>query len=250
METDFEALKKKYLSEMMQYQPPSSSQDTERPDVLKESADPQPLGLKTSDDSNLPGDYALETKMDPSASFSLKEIPREKSSLESTLPSEWTPVPAKDAKSFRTETPLLYNEIDGSFSGEQNLEDTDTAFLVVQVSTADEAMPVSEAYVTVTRERNEEEILVRFALTDQSGKTPVMALPALPAELSEESGNPHPYVSYNIRTDHQGYYSVKNIHVPVFGGITSIQPVEMVPVPEKEDDNKEMLVLESQAPGL
>ncbi len=242
METDFEALKKRYLSEMMQYKPQETPSESSQ-DINPQTSSETERGM-CSEMSQEQG------KESPLALPPTETTPEKSAPLDLPPSSEWTPSPAENEKSFRTETPLPDSSVEETPITEQDPEDTDTAFLVVQVFSANEAIPISDAYVTVTRERNGEEVLIHFALTDESGKTPVMELPALPAELSEESGNPHPYVSYNIRTDHQGYYSVKNVNVPVFGGITSIQPVEMVPVPEKEDDNREMLVMESQAPNL
>ena len=36
---------------------------------------------------------------------------------------------------------------------------------------------------------------------------------------------------------HEGYYTVTNNGVPVFEGVTSIQPVEMIPLADKDSKN-------------
>ena len=91
-------------------------------------------------------------------------------------------------------------------------------------------MPVANAVVTV-KDANDNILYVEF--TDSSGNTQVMKVPA-PAKsnsISPDTGLP-PYFNYNIDTDKEGYVSVRNTNVPVYPGITSIQPVEMLPLPE------------------
>ena len=144
---------------------------------------------------------------------------------------------------------LLETETDRT---EKKQEEWETSFatIIVQVFSAREALPLPGALVTITRLVDGYNVLVASLETDESGKTKEIQLPAPPAEWSEEPGHEHPFGSYNVRTDKTGYYSVGNMNLPVFGGITSIQPVEMIPVPEKENDLREILIYESQNPDL
>ena len=72
--------------------------------------------------------------------------------------------------------------------------------------------------------------------TDMSGKTERLELPAPSRELSESPGNIKPYATYTISAEKDGYYPVTNTGVPVFSGITSIQPIEMLPLAEYDSD--------------
>ena len=109
-------------------------------------------------------------------------------------------------------------------------DELEYGYILVSVKTAGGALPVANAVVTV-KDANDNILYVEF--TDSSGNTQVMKVPA-PAKsnsISPDTGLP-PYFNYNIDTDKQGYVSVRNTNVPVYPGITSIQPVEMLPLPE------------------
>ena len=106
----------------------------------------------------------------------------------------------------------------------------DYGFIRITVRTAGGAVPVERAVVTV-KDGNENLLAVFF--TDESGNTPTLKVAAPPKANSEtpNSGGA-PFFVYNIDTDKAGYGSVRNINVPVFSGVTSVQPVELTPSPE------------------
>ena len=117
-------------------------------------------------------------------------------------------------------------------------------FLIVDVRTANGAFPVPNASVYVTENSNLQENgtttlrpnAVLYSLrTDESGKTPKVALETKTKELSMESGNPRPFLTYNIAVYADGFYNTENINVPIFEGITSIQTVNLVPLAEYSD---------------
>ena len=96
--------------------------------------------------------------------------------------------------------------------------------------TAGGAVPVSRAIVTV---KDENETLMAVFFTDENGNTPSLKVGAPPKENSSApNAGGAPFSVYNIDTDKAGYISVRNINVPVYSGVTSVQPVELVPVSE------------------
>ena len=111
---------------------------------------------------------------------------------------------------------------------------TDTGYIIIQASTARKAVPVPGAHVTISRYTSEGEVLHKIAVTDVNGKTPVVALPAASRELSQQPGVDHPYTSYTVRINAPGYIPVRDFRVPVYGGVTAIQPVELIPLPEPQ----------------
>lgn len=114
--------------------------------------------------------------------------------------------------------------------------------LVVQVSLAKGAIPVEGAKVIVSLE---DKVLGEF-LTDKSGRTPTLSLPAPGKELSQTpDGVIRPYSIYNVRISYPGYYVEEAINVPIFDAIKSIQPVALVPLPEEVFPNTEILIDES-----
>ena len=117
-------------------------------------------------------------------------------------------------------------------------DDTGSGYLRIEASAADDAIPVEDVFVTVTRPSgNGKQSLVYMLITDESGKTREVELPAPPRSMSltpSDSSRDKPFSTYTIRADKEGYYSIIGLDVPVFSGIRSIQPIRMIPVPEFE----------------
>ncbi|MBQ8552415.1 MAG: hypothetical protein IJ428_06345 [Clostridia bacterium] len=113
----------------------------------------------------------------------------------------------------------------------------DVGYLIVNVSTARGAIPLSGAAVTVMYEEPAGSSIFTVLTTDMSGKTSKIELPAPARALSEVPGNIKPYSTYTLQIEKDGYYTVTNTNVPVFAGVTSIQPVEMLPLAEYNSDN-------------
>ena len=63
----------------------------------------------------------------------------------------------------------------------------------------------------------------------------VLAPPKENTETPDADGKP--FALYNIDTDKAGFVSVRNIGVPVYSGVTSVQPVELAPIPEGGEGN-------------
>lgn len=119
---------------------------------------------------------------------------------------------------------------------ENRLSDTYTATgtLIVTVFTANGALPVEGALVTVKGSSREDSGVISVVTTDRSGRTPRIALPAPPAAQSEKPGTEKPYATYNIDVDKDNFFPQSYINVPIFAGTTSIQPVNLIPYTEYE----------------
>lgn len=106
----------------------------------------------------------------------------------------------------------------------------ESGYIVVAVRTADGALPIENAVVTV---KDSSQNILYVVFTDNSGKTPKLRVIA-PARQNSQSPNTNepPFYTYNIDTDKPGYISVRNQSVPVYPGVTSIQPVELLAQPE------------------
>lgn len=112
----------------------------------------------------------------------------------------------------------------------------DVGYLVVNVSTARGAIPLGGATVTVMYDEADNNSVFQTMTTGSDGKTDKISLPAPPRNLSEAPGNIKPYATYTVSVDKEGYYTVTDTSVPVFSGITSIQPIEMLPLAEYNSD--------------
>ncbi len=111
------------------------------------------------------------------------------------------------------------------------MENKDVGYLTVAVTSAKGALPLQGARVRIFNGGNNDTPPLFSLVTDESGRTPTVELPAPPFEASQtpDSGTV-PYASYTIDTELDGYYTVQNINAPVYPGVYSIQNVLMVPL--------------------
>lgn len=130
---------------------------------------------------------------------------------------------------------------------------TATGNLLVTVTTAGGALPIEGALVTIRSDEKSSSGVLSVMTTDQSGRTPRIALPTPPAADSESPGKERPYAVYIIEVDKENYVPRSYQNVPVFAGTTSIQPVNLIPTTEyggeaipREGEN----IVQSQNPDL
>ncbi len=131
--------------------------------------------------------------------------------------------------------------------------------LAVHVTTARGSIPVEGAQVFIRNYLPANQPTagdVIFALvTNRDGNTEPVILPAPPRtdSLAPTNGKP-PFATYNIEIYSEGYSAQNYINVPIFDGITAIQPADLIPLPENgrtdsrtPDDNR---FFESGSPNL
>ena len=109
-------------------------------------------------------------------------------------------------------------------------------YMIVRVTTARGAIPLEGAIVSVNNYDPEFEggrgDVIAVYNSGQSGLTERFPLPAPPRSLSMSPGNGKSYETYNLNVTYPGYYQKFYVNVPVFEGITAIQNVDMIPLPE------------------
>ena len=120
-------------------------------------------------------------------------------------------------------------------------QNEDFGFLSVNVKTANGALPIENANVTVysapppslNNEPAMSETDVVYSLkSDRNGKTQTVVLKAKPADLSKTPDEKFPFLAYNILVTKDGYYDSTYLNVPIFQGITSLQDVYLIPLSE------------------
>ena len=110
-----------------------------------------------------------------------------------------------------------------------------TGYLQVEVTTGDGAVPVPKAAIIVTQKLGGQSYLVTMKLTDRSGATDIIPLPAPLAEFSEAPDpSERPFSEYNVTVYKKGFYTVPEVTVPIFDTVKSIQPVPLIPLAENE----------------
>ena len=106
---------------------------------------------------------------------------------------------------------------------------TGTGRLTVTVRSANGALPVKDALVTVTLDK----AVIGVFSSDESGNTDVIAIPTPPTSASLSPGFAGlPYSTVFIEVDKDGFYSGQYIEVPIFPDILTVQPVNLLPLPE------------------
>lgn len=122
---------------------------------------------------------------------------------------------------------LTYATEDDNFAPESN-----EGRIVVQVQTARGSYPVADAAVIIYKRRNGSNQVASFQLTDRSGATPEITVPAPPKSDAQSPSDSLPFADYNISVRHPMYYTAMIDNVQVFGDELTIQVVELIPLPE------------------
>ena len=108
--------------------------------------------------------------------------------------------------------------------------------LIVHVTTARGAIPLEGALVTLSNyapEFSEGRGDVIFGtVSDRDGNTVPIQLEAPAVAGSLSPGTKQPFALYNLDVQLEGYRGQSYIALPIFEGITSIQPVDMIPLSE------------------
>ena len=118
-------------------------------------------------------------------------------------------------------------------------EASGTGYLILHVTTAGGAIPLEGAKIDIKAYEPEESSdlgtrgdTIASPISGADGNTVRIPLSAPPKSLSESPGNGIPYTRYSADVTLDGYYAQSYAGIPIFDGITSIQPVILIPLPE------------------
>lgn len=123
-------------------------------------------------------------------------------------------------------------------------------YLTVRAFSGKEGQPEENVFVRVTfKDKNGDEHLVSSAVTNSSGETAPIALPTKPEFLSQQpTDGAEPFVAYSLESRKDGYFTIINQNVPVFDSQTSVQRLEMIPLPANFSGNT-VLLYNEQSPN-
>lgn len=107
-----------------------------------------------------------------------------------------------------------------------------TGTLRVQAYAGQRTFPVPGASVLVTHDFADGTRRFSAGVTDESGVFGDILLPAPNNALAQSPTGEMPYALYDIRVSHPGCRTEIYRAVPVFPGVTSIQPVQLLAVGE------------------
>lgn len=108
-------------------------------------------------------------------------------------------------------------------------ENPQAGTLKIQAYAGRQAVPVPGAQVTVSRRFQDGVHEFASGVTDENGIFDSIVLPAPDKKLAEAPEGIAPYATYDIRVSHPDYRTEIYQQVPIFEGISSIQPVRFLP---------------------
>ena len=98
--------------------------------------------------------------------------------------------------------------------------------------TSGRILPVEGVEIYISKIDDTGETLLYSLLTDENGNTPIVELDAPDVELSKKPGNVKPFSVYNVRAIKVGFFRTLIKDVQVFSGRTTVQNIDMIPLPE------------------
>lgn len=106
----------------------------------------------------------------------------------------------------------------------------ETGTMRIETFASDRAFSVPSARIMVFLPLDSGNITLYDGITDISGSSDRIILPAPPRSLSSSpnNGNILPYSAYTVYIEHPSYVRSLFNNVPVFSGIESVQPVQML----------------------
>ena len=109
-------------------------------------------------------------------------------------------------------------------------------YLVVHVTTARGAIPLEGAAVSIRTNEDADTTpradILYATTTNRDGNTERIPLVAPPREISMSPGQVPPFSTYHLEVRREGYGMQAFSALPIFAGITAVQPVDLIPLPE------------------
>ena len=137
-------------------------------------------------------------------------------------------------------------------------EESGRGHLIIHVTTARGAIPLEGAQVRIRsyppNGTPKGGNVIASLVSGRDGNTARIPLSAPPKSLSQSAGGPIPYASYIAEISLEGFYDQSYTGIPIFDGITAIQPADLIPLPENAQTDSYtpdgMRFFESEAPRL
>lgn len=127
---------------------------------------------------------------------------------------------------------------------------SEAGYLKARVFTALGAIPIEGASVKISSVEGVTPSVTHDLITDRSGETLTVSLPAPPRSLSGAPGGSVPYALYRIEAYAEGYAPYLALNVPVFSEILSVQPISLVPLSARDDAPDTRPIVESEPADL
>ena len=101
----------------------------------------------------------------------------------------------------------------------------------IRTFAASEAIPIEGVLVKIYGTDDYNRDLIYSLITDSSGVTKEISVPAPPISYSTSPGaTESPYAVYTVELAKEGYYPKVISNVPIFSETTAVLPIEMIPL--------------------
>ena len=124
-----------------------------------------------------------------------------------------------------------------------------TGSLQVDVVSAENNFPITDAVVSVSDDRDPDRTLERTS-TNASGQTDILSLPAPPLEYSLTPGDPRPYTDYTVRVEAPGYQPATVTGTEILPGVLAIQPVRLTPLEDRSNVPEDVVIPDHTLYGI
>lgn len=107
-----------------------------------------------------------------------------------------------------------------------------TGTLQVFTSLADQALPLGNVIIRITKENQGEIVFETYLMTDLEGQSPIISLDTKSKDLSfDEFNQERPYETYNVECIRDGYISLLIQGVQIFEDEEALLPLSLTPNP-------------------
>lgn len=107
-------------------------------------------------------------------------------------------------------------------------QNPDKGILKVQVFTADQAIPIPDTEIYITKEIGDYNVLFFQGVTDSSGIIDNIELPAPGGEYNVETFEMPKSTAYNLVASNDKYKEIKQYNISMFGGVRVLQYIKML----------------------
>ncbi len=109
-------------------------------------------------------------------------------------------------------------------------KNTNSGILKIQASVARQTMPVENVAIVISKDFKDGRKIFYNVKTDQNGIVDNLLLPAPSRDLSMKPSQALPFATYDIVASHPNYQQAMFTSIPIFDGIKSIQPINLLPL--------------------
>ncbi len=121
------------------------------------------------------------------------------------------------------------------------VDNSDTGKLQINVTSTLGLLPVENATVTISY-TGVPEVAIERLITNSSGQTQQIDLPAPPFEYSQQPEEPRPYSEYNIMVEAEGYEPVMVSGTEILPDVTALQPIQMTPLAQERGLEEDIVI--------